>query len=598
MTLLLLETSQGRMDRFEGLQTIDYVVIAVYFAGVLALGYYFSKRQHSANEYFLAGRGMPWFIVGLSMYASLLSTIAYLSEPGEFIKNGPGVWGRQIHVPFSLTLAILVLIPFFMRRHLTSAYEYLEESYGLRTRLFASALFLVIRLSMMGMIVYTAAIAMSKIAEVPFVWVVLGVGIIAIVYTTLGGIRAVMWTDLVQFIILFAGLLFTIGFVFVDTGTGPTTWFQDVMAADREPQPFFRLDPYVRVSVLGMAIYAFFWWVSTCGSDQLVIQRYLAAGSLAGARRSLLSNQAADVCVGLLLGLGGMALYSYYKAQLPGTPDEVFPHFIAHGLPRGLSGLVVAALFSTAMAALDSSMHGIATVLTVDFVGRLRKEALSQTGQLRLARIFTVAAGIYAVVFCLYLNTIPEGSRGNFFDMTTRIIGYVIGALGGLFVAAFFKLRTSGTSMVISGFLGLVVGFYLSLGHWFQEHPDIFLYVKQEGEMVRWEPLRKASNPIGSNSSLSRFILTGDGVAPHHATIQLTESGWQIEPGESEATVLLNQRAVSGAEILPDDVVELGSQQLLIRLKAVSWMWPLPVAFLVTLLSAAAFSLGRRLKPR
>ena len=152
--------------------------------------------------------------------------------------------------------------------------------------------------------------------------------------------------------------------------------------------------------------------------------------------------------------------------------------------------------------------------------------------------------------------------------------------------------------MVISGFLGLVVGFYLSLGHWFQEHPDIFLYVKQEGEMVRWEPLRKASNPIGSNSSLSRFILTGDGVAPHHATIQLTESGWQIEPGESEATVLLNQRAVSGAEILPDDVVELGSQQLLIRLKAVSWMWPLPVAFLVTLLSAAAFSLGRRLKPR
>jgi len=591
---MLFLASQARVDRFQGLETIDYVAVFIYFLGVLSLGYYFSKRQRSVEEYFLAGRGMPWFVVGVSMYASLLSTIAYLSEPGEFIKNGPGVWGRQLHVPFTLTLALLVLIPFFMRRRLTSAYEYLEERYGLKTRLFASALFLIIRLSMMGMIVYTAALAMSKIANVPVIWVVLGVGFIAIGYTTLGGIRAVMWTDLVQFMILFGGLLFTIGYVFVDTGTGPITWYQDVMAVEREPQPFFRLDPYVRVSVLGMAIYAFFWWISTCGSDQLVVQRYLAAGSLKGARRSLLANQAADVCVGFLLGLGGMALYSYYKAQLPGTPDEVFPHFIAHGLPRGLSGLVVAALFSTAMAALDSSMHGIATVLTVDFVGRLRQNPLSPTAQLTLARIFTVAAGIFAVLFCLYLNTIPEGSRGNFFGMTTRMIAYVIGALGGIFIAAFLKLRTSGTMMVASGLLGLSVGFYLSLGHWFQKHPDVFVFVKQEGEMVRWEPLRGEPNPIGSSAELNRLVLANEEVAPHHATIQLTEAGWEIEQVDPKAAILLNQQPVSQALIAPDDVVDLGSQRLLIRLKAISWMWPLPVAFLVTLLSAAVFSLRRR----
>ena len=301
-----------RVDRYDGLQTVDYVVVVVYFACVLMLGYYFSKRQKSADEYFLAGRKMPWFVVGLSMYASLLSTIAYLSEPGEFIKNGIGVWGRQMHVPFSVAVAVLILVPFFMRKRLTSAYEYLEEKYGLGARLFGSTLFLCIRLSMMGMIVYTASIAMSKMADLPFTWVVLGVGVIAVVYTVLGGMRAVMWTDLVQFIILFGGLLFTIGYIFVDTGTGPITWLQDILAADHEPQPFFRLDPYVRVSVLGMAIYAFVWWVSTCGSDQLMVQRYLATGSLRAARRSILANQAADVSVGILLGLGGIALYSYY----------------------------------------------------------------------------------------------------------------------------------------------------------------------------------------------------------------------------------------------------------------------------------------------
>ncbi len=104
--IMLFLASQARVDRFQGLETIDYITVIVYFSGVLALGYYFSKRQRSVEEYFLAGRGMPWFVVGLSMYASLLSTIAYLSEPGEFIKNGPGVLGRQLHVPFTLTIAM------------------------------------------------------------------------------------------------------------------------------------------------------------------------------------------------------------------------------------------------------------------------------------------------------------------------------------------------------------------------------------------------------------------------------------------------------------------------------------------------------------
>ena len=290
--------------------------------------------------------------------------------------------------------------------------------------------------------------------------------------------------------------------------------------------------------------------------------------------------------VGILLGLGGIALYSYYKAQLPGAPDEVFPHFIAHTLPRGLAGLVVAALFSTAMAALDSSMHGVATVLTVDFVGRFRKKPLSQIALLRLARLFTLGAGIYAVLFCLFLNTIPEGSRGNIFDLTTRIIAYVIGTLGGMFVAAFLRFRASGTAMVLGAFLGLSAGFYLSLGHWFQDHPDIFLYVLEEGqEPARWEPLPDTSNAIGSKPEGNRFVLNGDGVAPRHADVEKTPEGWSIRSLTGDAEVRVNDRPGSPAVIGPDDMVTLGSRRLLVRLKAVSWMWPLPVAFMVTLLS-------------
>jgi Na+/proline symporter len=420
-----------------------------------------------------------------------------------------------------------------------------------------------------------------------------GIGAIAIVYTTMGGMRAVIWTDVAQFAILFGGLAFTIGFIFFETGTGPATWFNDVMQADREPQPFFAFDPYVRVSLLGMAIYAMFWWTCTAGSDQVAIQRYLTTGSVQGARRSFISNLGADMTIALSLGLTGMALYSYYLGQLPGTPDQAFPHFIAHGLPRGLAGLVVAALFSAAMSSLDSGMHGVATVLTVDFFRRLRKQALDAAAELKLARTITILAGLFAVGFCLYLNTIPEETRGNLFDLTVRISSYITGALGGMFFAAFLRFRCSGRMLILSGFLGMAVGFYLSLATWLQTHPDIFIYADVPGqtETVRWEPSSDRENTIGSDSGANEFVLTGEGVADRHAVVRRTESGWQLESiGETR----INDEPVTQAQIRPDDSIQIAGNRLLVKVKAVSWMWVLPSSCLVTLFSAGLLGLFRR----
>ena len=590
---MLLALDQGRPDLFDGLQSIDYGAVVLYFIVMLIAGYYFSKRQKSTEEYFMAGRSMPWFVVGVSMFATLLSTVSYLSSPGEIIKNGLGIWGGQMHIPFTLALVTLVLIPFFMRKRFTSAYEYLETQYGLGARLFASILFMLNRLFWMGMIVYTASFAMVRMTGLPFIWVVVGIGSIAIVYTTMGGMRAVIWTDVAQFAILFAGLAFTVGFVFFETGTGPATWFNDVMQAEREPQPFFAFDPYVRVSLLGMAIYAMFWWTCTAGSDQVAIQRYLTTGSVQGARRSFASNLGADMTIALSLGLTGMALYSFYLGQLPGTPDQAFPHFIAHGMPRGLAGLVVAALFSAAMSSLDSGMHGVATVLTVDFFRRLRKKALDAAAELKLARTITILAGLFAVGFCLYLNTIPEETRGNLFDLTVRISSYITGALGGMFFAAFLRFRCTGPMMIASGFLGMAVGFYLSLATWIQTHPDIFIYVDAPGqaETMRWEPSRDRDNAIGSDSGENEFVLTGEGVAERHAVVRRTEDGWQLE---SLAGTRINDELVSQSQIRPDDSIEIAGNRLLVKVKAVSWMWVLPSSCLVTLFSAGLLGLFTR----
>ncbi len=492
----------------------------------------------------------------------------------------------------------MVLIPFLMRYRLTSAYGYLEKNYGLRTRLFASCLFIIIRLVWMGMIVFTASMALAKITNLNFEIVVLGVGCIAIVYTVMGGMRAVIWTDVAQFVILLAGLIFTVVYVFWDTGTGPLTWFQDLAGAEKEPQPLFSLDPYTRVSLVGIAVYGFFWWTCTAGSDQVAIQRYLTTGSVVGARRSFVINLMADLCVGFLLALCGMALYSYYKSQLPDSPDQVFAHFIAHGLPRGLAGIVVAALFSAAMSSMDSGIHGVATVITVDFVQRIRKNTLSPQGEVKLARLITVVTGVCAIGFCLFLHKVPEETRGNLYDMASRVSGYLAGALGGIFFIAFLKLRCSGQMVIASALLGAGVGFYLALGYWFVEHPDVFIYVDPgSGTQQRsWEPNRGEESTIGSDLSRNRYVLSGPGVKKEHLVIRF-ERGWKLESLTFDAWTTLNGNALTSPEDLnPDDVIRVGSHSLVVRKKVISFMWSLPSACLVTLFSAFIFSLWTRWK--
>ena len=203
-----------------------------------------------------------------------------------------------------------LVVPFLMKLKITSAYECLERQFDLPTRLFGASIFVLIRLAWMGTIVFTAAGALATISGLPFATVVLGVAAVGTLYTTLGGIRAVIWTDVVQFFILLGGALFTIGYIAFDAGTGPITWYQEMAAAEMEPQPLFSLDPTVRLSWFGMITWTLFWWICTAAGDQVAVQRYLSTDSARSARRSFACNLTASVVITLLLSLCGMALYS------------------------------------------------------------------------------------------------------------------------------------------------------------------------------------------------------------------------------------------------------------------------------------------------
>lgn len=455
-----------------GLSGLDYAVIATYFVVLLAIGYFFSRRQNDTQEFFVAGRNTRSWAAGVSIFASLLSTISYLSVPGEVIKHGLAFVSIVAASPLAFLLVGYVIVPISMRMRATSCYEYLEKRFDLRTRLFAALLFTLIRLSWMGVVVFAASTAVGRILGLgpQHMWLVaLTVGAIAIIYTTMGGIKTVIWTDVVQVAILLGGLVYLVGYVTLSTGSGPLAWWQEISAAApyREAQPWWSWDPFTRVSHGGVIVFVFFWWICTASSDQVAVQRFFSTSSAQNARKAFGIGLITDALVMSLLALCGMALFFNYHGNLPAKPDDVFPYFIGHRLPGGLAGLMVAALFSAAMSSLDSGMNSISAVVTTDFYRRLSTTKPNPRTELRVARLTTLGSGGLVVAICLIVATIPDATRGNLTDLSQKINTFIVGGLGGLFFIAFFLPRCRASLAIVSTLVGMTVGCVLALGDWF-----------------------------------------------------------------------------------------------------------------------------------
>ena len=467
-----------------GLQPLDYLVVLVYLAAVLLTGWYFSREQKEGDDYFVAGRQMPWLAVGLSIVATLLSTVTYLAFPGELIQHGLAMCIGWLSLPIAFVIINFLWIPFIMRLGVTSIYEYLQMRFGLTARWMAVVLFVfILRMLWMATIVLTASRAVAQItfdsvpgvvywAPTPDQWtlvLLLAVGLLATVYTMLGGIKAVIWTDVAQFIALFAGIVLTLIFVAIRTGTGPIEWLQTtVQGAGHEFPPLASWDITVRNTILFTTLNAIFWYSCTFIADQVAVQRYLTTSSVEAAVRGNIVNFFGDWIVMMLLALCGMALLTYYldpqyqteivkgisDPRHPDAADHTFPHFIAHGLPVGVSGLVVAALFAVAMSSLDSGMNSVSAVITIDVFKRLRPDC-SARSELKLARVITLVTGIVCTAVALLMFNIPENY--NIIGLTARTFNCALGPLGGLFVAGMFLPHVSEKAAVIGTSFGLAV---------------------------------------------------------------------------------------------------------------------------------------------
>jgi SSS family solute:Na+ symporter len=470
-----------------GIQPVDYAIVFVYLLGMLLVGWWLSRRQETVEDFFVGGRRMPWLATGLSMIATLMSTLSYLGAPGELIQHGVGQAMALIAIPFAFLVVGFLWVPFFMRLRLTSAYEYIERRFGTPTRLFAVSVYLYMRLVWMGAIVFTVTLAVAQVTghTAPpavasltgglvqftptgwFYFVLLATGLISTLYTTLGGIKAVIWTDVAQFVVLFSGAVLTLCIVALRTGTGPAQWWHEAAGTAHALPPLASWDLSTRVTLFATVLTGFMWEICTHASDQVALQRYFSTGSARQARRTAAVSYCASAAMQLLLACVGAALLTYYLRHAselppdvadprdPAFADRIFPHFIEYGLPVGVTGLVLAAIFAVAQSSIDSGINSTATVIAVDLVRRFRSRPLEPRAELRLAQALTLAIGLFATGTGVVVSLLPDR---NILDLQMRSFNCVLGPLGAVFMAGMLLRHAGQAAVLTAGIVGTLSG--------------------------------------------------------------------------------------------------------------------------------------------
>ena len=448
LTLPSLATAATAGDApSRGFGVIDWAVVLIYALALIGIGFYYSRRQTTTEEYFVGGRSVSPFLAGISLYATLFSTLSYIGVPGEIIQNGPVlVIVGVAATPLIYLIVGYWVIPMIMKLQVTSAYELLEKRLGFSVRLLGSAIFLLTRLLWMAVMLYTTSFVLvtvmgwDPVMATPLA--ILAGGLTA-VYTVTGGLRAVVVSDVVQFFVLLTGAIFTLIFITVNMG-GVSAWWPTEWVSYWQPQPFFSLDPDVRVTMVGTFIGAVIWWVCTSASDQMAIQRYLSTRDEKTARRAFLHNTFGNIGVTVILCLVGLAVLGFYRANAGAIPsslslanngDVFFPHYVSHFLPTGVPGLVLAGLLAAAMSSLSSGINSTITVIATDFIEPFRSgPPLSDKRQLRNARYLAAIISVVAIGGSQLAGNIP----GNLMEVAMKTVNLLICPLFGLFFLALF----------------------------------------------------------------------------------------------------------------------------------------------------------------
>ncbi len=438
---------------------LNYSMLLLYLLAMVWIGFVCSKKNKSTNDFFRGGQRIPWWAAGLSIFATMLSSITFMAIPAAAYTDGWNLFLANSYILIT-PLVVFVYLPFYRRLNVTSAYEYLERRFNLATRMAGSILFMLYQCGRIAVVLYLPALALATVSDFNVQTCILVMGVLCIVYTVVGGIEAVIWTDVVQAFILMGGAVFSLVFLLtrVDGGLGEAV---RVTASGRH---FFETVNWSWDLTVASG------WVILIGSlfhnllpytaSQDVVQRYVTTPDQQAAARGIWLNAIISVPAQAVFFAIGTALFVFYKQQperleVTLQNDAIFPFYIMSQLPVGVAGLIVAGIFAAAQSTLASSMNSIATAYVTDFHHRLRP-GLSDQACLRMARIVTVVVGVAGTGIALVMAVADIRS---IYSTILEFMGLLGGTLAGLFVLGIFSRRASGRGALVGAVLSAVIVF-------------------------------------------------------------------------------------------------------------------------------------------
>lgn len=432
---------------------IDYVVVAFYFAATAALALALAGKQTSLKEFFLGNRNVPWWLAAFSGIATIVSAASYLGGPGVAFKSDYTLLQYRLALPIAIFVLCAVLLPFFYRLHLYSIYEYFGRRFDQRVRLAASGLFVLLKTAYLAIVIYMPALVLSEAAGLPLLAIVIATGLVTTAYTFLGGLRAVIWTDALQLVVLASGLGVSLYLVLRNVEGGLGAVIDHAAAADKFH--YFNLslslsDPY---TLIGSIIGGTFLMIAQFGADQTEVQRFLSTSSVRRASYALGASMVVGAALGFFLFFIGTALFVFYslhpdKGGIGSDSNRIFIKFITEEMPPGVTGLLIGAVLAASMSTVSSVLNSLATVSITDLWERKGRPPVSVRG----ARMVTAAFGFIGTGIACFGHLF-----GNVLEATIAISNFFGGSLVGVFLLGMLTRRANAFGALVGLAAGLGV---------------------------------------------------------------------------------------------------------------------------------------------
>jgi SSS family transporter len=444
-----------------GLSHLDFAIIALYLAGITLFGLRFRKKQRTLRDYFLAGRDIPWWAIALSIVAAETSTLTIISIPG--LAYDTNLTFLQVVMGYVVGRVVIsfVLLPHYFRGDLYTAYELIERRFGRGLRSVTAGLFLLTRAAAEGVRVYAVSIVVSIALGTGEVASIAIITALTVIYTFEGGLAAVIWTDVVQTAIYVGGTLVGL-FTLVHLVPGGWSAIRAAAAGAGKLQVFdFRGSIWIPYTFWAGAIGGSFFTVASHGTDQLIVQRLLAARGQKQSATALVSSGLAVLFQFALFLIVGIMLWAYYRvpSAIFGKPDRIYPTFIVTRMPQGISGLLIAAILAAAMSNLSAALNSLSSSAIMDFYARMRPQADEKT-KMRLSRLATLAWAL--VLFGLAVIALHK--VGRVVEVGLQIASVAYGALLGVFLLGVLTKRANQRGVMVGMLFGFGVELYLWLG--------------------------------------------------------------------------------------------------------------------------------------